>query len=85
MDISCIALTSLFASPPMVPVVVYVVVDVVVVAAVGNLVAIGPVGANFAANVEGTVVVTLEMIVGGALSRVAYLSWIKLSSSFSFN
>jgi len=65
MDISSIALTKLFASSPVEPVVVDLVADLVGVD-VGSVVAIGAVGAKDATKVEGTVVVTIGMTVAGA-------------------
>jgi len=73
MDISSIALTSLFASSPVEPVVVDPVADVVGVD-VGSVVAIGAVGAKDAAKVEGTIVVNVGMKVAGALSSYPVLS-----------
>ena len=66
-------MTILFASSLVEVVVVDPIADVVG-ADVGSAMAIGAVGANAAAKVEGTTVVTVGMTVAGALSILAYLS-----------
>jgi len=71
MDTYSITLTILFASSPVEPVVVNLVVDVVGVD-VGSAVAIGAVGAKDDANVEGTIVLTVGMTVAGELSILAF-------------
>lgn len=84
MDISSISLTSVLASSLVEVVVIDHVADVVG-ADVGSAVAIGVVGANVAAKVEGIVVVSVGMIVASELSILACLSWIKLSNVFSIS
>lgn len=85
MDMSSITLTNLVASSPgRAADVVEHVADVDVVA-VGSAIASGAVGANEAAKVDGTIVVTVGMTVARAVSRLAYFSCIKLSNSFSIS
>lgn len=86
MEIYSIALTNLFASSHVEPIVVDHVAAVVDVN-VGSTVAIGAgaVGAKDVAKVEGTTMVTFGMIVVGASSRLACFSCIKPSSSFSIS
>lgn len=84
MDISSIVLTSLFASYPMEVVSIDLVANVVGVDADSPM-AIGEVGANDDANVEGTIVVTVGTIVVGELSILHCLRCINLSSSFSIS
>ena len=73
MDISSISLTRLFASS-LVELIAVDLVANVVSADVGSAVAIGEVGANDAAKVEGTTVVIVRMTVVGALSILPCLS-----------
>lgn len=73
------ALTSLAASSlGCVFVVIEPVADVV-----GSVVASGDSRANEAAKVEGTIVVTVGIIVAVAISMLAYFSYINSSNSFS--
>jgi len=81
MDISSISLTNMFASSRVEPVAIDPIADVVV----GSVVAIGVVGDNDVAKVEGTTVVTIGMTVIGKLSRLYCLSNIKLYNSFSIS
>ena len=74
----------MFASSPVDPVVVDPVADVNNVEA-NSVVAIGAVGVNYVAKVEGTVVVTVGIIVAGVVRRLACFTCIKLSNSFSIS
>ena len=84
MDISSISLTNMFSSSPVERVALDPVADVVDVD-VSRVVAIGAVEDKDATKVEGTAVVTIGMTVAGASSRLACLSYIKLSISFSIS
>ena len=77
MDISSIALTNLSNSSPDLPVAY---VDSV---ETGCVVAIGVVGSNEDANVEGIVMVTVGMTLIELVPILFCFNWIRLSNSFS--